>query len=343
MKLIIYLIIFIASFKIHAGVVCANANYDIDKENLSHILNKSQEFIKDKPNARSNLKTQGLLYGEGIREQSIEARSDFQKAEFLAFSWRITKDPIYLNKTKQILLAWAKIYKPSFNPIDETKFSDLFKAYILIKDDLNLDDQNKIKTWISSFSQGYLIELINNSNKENPQFTNWQSHRIKLALFSAISIDDKNAINMILNFYREQVYKNISNSGEVYDFTTRDSIGYSVYSLTPLIETLLLINDNYPSWIKKNEDVKNRILLGVSWLKPYILKNKIHKEFNNSKIQFDHIRYDKIINNNTNNWNPKNSANLIWMSTYFDNNNLSLAKQLYKKEPSLIKLCYGNQ
>ena len=341
MKLCHIVSIFFISFQVGAGVICPDLNVSNDQENIDHVLKKAKEFTDDRPNAYPKLKTQGLLSGEGIREQSINARQDFEKAEFLAFSWKLTKNPIYLNKARDILIAWSSIYLPSYNPIDETKFSNLFKSYILIKDDLNQDDRIKIDNWINIFAKGYLKDLIVNSKKKDPQFTNWQSHRIKIAFYSAVSVDNKKFINQVLYFFKQQVYRNISDTGMVYDFTTRDSIGYSVYSLTPLFETLLLINNVEPAWIKNNEDVKNRLMKGITWLKPYIMKEKFHKEFNNSFIKFDHVRYDKIIKNGDNIWNPKNSSNLIWMSTYFNKNNVILANVVSNKEPSLLELCYG--
>lgn len=326
------------------GSWCPNLTININSTLKKYIINKSNDFLLEAPNPLPNLKTEGLLPGQGIMELSIKARRDFEKVEYLAFAWEITKNQLYLKKAKEFIFKWAETYTPSFNPIDETKFSRLFEGYGIIRDNLRGDETIPIDRWISSFSIGYLEQLKINQKKYNPQHSNWQSHRIKIAFTAAIAVRDFKSAEKITTFLNEQIIKNIREDGSTEDYHTRDSIKYTIYSLKPLLETSLLANNfRVKKHLHHKESKTSHLLKGVDWLLPYVNGKKTHIEFKNTSVNFDKIR----VNNNIEGfsispWKPSEAKEILWLSSYLDKKYLPTAKAISSNPSATTIACQGD-
>ncbi len=114
------------------------------------------------------------LPGKGIREISLKAKEDQPIVLNLALAWRLTGDRAYLDQAGRYLEAWADIYEPSFNPIDETGFDTLLMAYDLTEADLPAATRAKVDKLWRGMASGYLDAMDAKPKNFN---TNWQSHR----------------------------------------------------------------------------------------------------------------------------------------------------------------------
>jgi hypothetical protein len=339
--MVVVFVSLLSNFSNASDMFC-NGKVTISERAESSIVRIANNSLLANPMPLSILKTEGLLPGEGIRDESLASRRDFDKILLLAFAWRSTQKEVYLLKIKEFLLDWSLNYKPSLNPIDETQFSKVFQAYGVVRSDLDSQSRDSIDKWVRIFANGYLNELIQNHNKKNSQYSNWQSHRIKLAISSAAALNNPEMVNSILPFFKEQVERNIRNDGSTEDFHIRDSISYSVYSLTPLVESAILIKKNNNKWLNENEEVLARLLNGVDWLKPYVTGAKIHQEYINSKVRFDRIRAEKEIDGHKKEkWKPLVARDLFWLVSYLKSDNVNYAKILNVNPSAILEACYG--
>ncbi|MET5020788.1 alginate lyase, partial [Burkholderia pseudomallei] len=77
-------------------------------------------------------------------------------------------------------------YRPSFNPIDETRFESLILAYDMTASALPVKTRNAAAAFIAALGTGYVQQI--DAQKRPLQGTwrnNWQSHRIKLIALAA--------------------------------------------------------------------------------------------------------------------------------------------------------------
>ncbi len=251
------------------------------------VIAKAKAALDRPPGAIPKLHTEGTLPGKGIREISLKAKEDQPIVLNLALAWRLTGDRAYLDQAGRYLEAWADIYQPSFNPIDETGFDGLLMAYDLTEADLPAATRAKVDKLWRGMAAGYLDAM--DAKPKNFE-TNWQSHRVKLAAMAAFQTGDAKLIERARAAFRAQITANLRADGTVFDFHERDAIHYVTYDLDPLMMAALSAKAHGEDWFTWKSAVGANLPGALDWLAPYARGEKVHVEFANSKIQFDRDR-----------------------------------------------------
>ena len=239
------------------------------------------------PGAIPQLHTEGTLPGKGIREISLKAKEDQPVVLNLALAWRLTGDRAYLDQAGRYLEAWADIYQPSFNPIDETGFDTLLMAYDLTEADLPAATRAKVDGFWRKMAVGYLDAM--DAKPKNFE-TNWQSHRVKLATMAAFQTGDAKVIDRARAAFQAQITANLRADGTVFDFHERDALHYVTYDLDPLMMAAISAKAHGEDWLTWKSAQGVSLAGALDWLAPYAKGEKVHVEFANSKIQFDRDR-----------------------------------------------------
>jgi hypothetical protein len=251
------------------------------------VVAKAKAALARPPGAIPKLHTEGTLPGKGIREISLKAKEDQPIVLNLALAWRLTGDRAYLDQAGRYLEAWADIYQPSFNPIDETGFDTLLMAYDLTEADLPAATRAKVDALWRTMAAGYLDAMDAKPRNFN---TNWQSHRVKLATMAAFQTGDAALIARARAAFRAQVTANLQADGTVFDFHERDAIHYVTYDLDPLMMAALSAQAHGEDWFSWKSPVGASLPGALDWLAPFAKGEKTHIEFANSRIQFDRDR-----------------------------------------------------
>ena len=251
------------------------------------VVAKAREALTRLPGAIPKLHTEGTLPGKGIREISLKAKEDQPIVLNLALAWRLTGERAYLDQAGRYLEAWADIYEPSFNPIDETGFDTLLMAYDLTEADLPAATRAKVGRMWRGMAVGYLDAM--DGRPKNSE-TNWQSHRVKLATMAAFQTGDAQLIGRARAAFRAQITANLRADGTVFDFHERDAIHYVTYDLDPLMMAALSARAHGEDWFAWKSPVGASLPGALDWLAPYAKGEKVHIEFANSKVQFDRDR-----------------------------------------------------
>ena len=251
------------------------------------ILRRAKGGLERTPAPLPVVHTEGTLPGKGIREISTKAREDLPTMFNLALAYRMTGDKRYLAATERFLEAWVDVYKISLNPIDETHFEQVMMACDLTCPDLSPTVRTKVEAFSRAMALGYLDAMAHPRDKA---FTNWQSHRVKLATMAAFQAGDATLIKRARDAYDRQVAENINPDGTVFDFHERDALHYVTYDLDPLMMAALTAQAHGQDWFHRKSAKGSSLPLALDWLAPYARGDKVHQEFVNSKIQFDRDR-----------------------------------------------------
>src|SRR5262245_34040518 len=103
----------------HEAAALANAPATPERAAL---LRSAERALARAPRAMARIHVEGTLPGQGIHDESREALRDMPAARDLALAARLTGQERYAEAAARLIGAWAAIYRPSFNPIDETGF-----------------------------------------------------------------------------------------------------------------------------------------------------------------------------------------------------------------------------
>ncbi|WGM30562.1 alginate lyase family protein [Brevundimonas sp. NIBR11] len=259
--------------------------------------------------------TEGTLPGQGVRDESLIARRDLPAMLDLALAYRITGEPRYLAAADRFLRAWARTYLVSLNPIDETNFDAMILAYDLTEADLTPETQASVNAFLRDLAEGYLDAM---DGAPRHFYTNWQSHRIKIASLAAFQLGDPRLIERTFEDYQKHVAGNILADGTVFDFHERDAIHYVLYNVDPMMMAGLAAQEHGLDWFDWKNASGTAVPSVIDWLMPFVQGIKTHEEFVHSRIAFDAQRLAAGQTEYAGPWRPERAVNTLALATLLD-------------------------
>jgi hypothetical protein len=289
----------------------------------------AENALNETPNPIEKITSQGLLAGNPAKTASLKAVDDAPKIYALALYYRLYNDKQYLNKATEYLTAWAKINKPTGDPIDGTKLEDLIAGYDLVRDKVNVQTKAEIDAWLEKFAN----EQINSESLKSGKLTainNWNSHRLKVITLIVYTLHSKKYEQYVFDEIEKQIAQNLFADGSGFDFKQRDALHYHVYTLEPLLKAIIVINratgKNYYAFQSKSQ---SSIQQSVHFLVPFVTGEKTHVEFLNSTVKFDR---DRAANHEKGyepaNFIPGSGIVVLSLASYFDPAYLEIIKKV---------------
>lgn len=273
------------------------------------------------PQPMARVHIEGTLPGQGIYDQSAEALRDLDAMRDLAIAARVTGNEAYDAAAARFMAAWAETYRPSFNPIDETRFESLMLAWDLLSPASRAGLPPSVDALLRSFAEGYPRQFVRGATAVN----NWHSHRVKLAVLAAFALGEPQALLAARAMFDDQLRGNIDRQGEVYDFAQRDALHYVVYSLEPLMMAVLAARRHGQDWFGAEG---GRLGLALAWLRPYAEGRQVHEEFRRSRVDFDRIRREAGLPGFGGPFQPTVARRLYGMAARVDPAHAALAQAL---------------
>lgn len=313
----------------------------VQQEARKSVLAFASRHLDSRPAPLSHLHTEGTLPHQGIRDQSVAAEKDWQVMRQAALAWRISGEARYLQQVDDYLTAWAAVYQPDFNPIDETNLDALIQAYTLTADALPPPTRSAAQKLLRTLGEGY-VERIQEAHRPLPSsaINNWQSHRVKLITLVAVALEDRGMLATAHELFRRQVNDNIRPDGSVLDFTERDALHYVVYDLQPLVQAAIAAQSyGVGDWLHERAAHGASVADALAWLQPYAKGQRTHQEFAHTQVKFDTDRLKAGESGYSGPWDPKSSSTLFWLAAEVDDGYLPVAKQLAPQPPDWIAAC----
>ena len=290
------------------------------------VVARARAALSRAPAPLPRIHTEGTLPGHGIRDESIAAKRDHPVALDFALAWRLTGERAFLTQAERYLTAWADVYQPSFNPIDETGFDALLLAYDLTETSLPAATTAKLDRFWKGMAEGYLDAM---DGRPKNAHTNWQSHRIKLATLSAFQTGDARLIARARDAYRRHIAANLHPDGSTFDFEERDALHYVTYNLDPLMMAVLAARAHRQDWFNWKAPSGASLPRSLDWLASYARGDRTHIEFQNSRIAFDRERAAAgQANFAPHAWDPANALNTYALASRLDRRFIGLRDQL---------------
>lgn len=151
------------------------------------------------------------------------------------------------------------------------------------------------------FEPTYLINPLTGKNyADDVQYNNFHSIRIYMVAYIAQMINDMFLLDWSHDYILKQIHENINDDGSTFDYEHRDSLGYHVYNMKPLVKTILILNstqkykafDYYNYYTKKSNTIKK----AIHFLTPYVSGEKTHRMLVKSHLASDKNskNYDKV-------------------------------------------------
>jgi hypothetical protein len=237
----------------------------------------------------------GTLNGHPGHVRSDQAKQPFGAIFALAVASRTAAEPLRsesMRTAAAALLAWARVYPPSGNPIDEFFFAPLLQAADLIAPDLDATDRRTLLDWVGEFAIAGDRFYAPKTYQNKVRFNNWMARRLLICAVAS-TVGGLSPLRAALpDQLTEFVTRNYLAGpdgrldGRTHDFLQRDALHYHVAAVQPLVETLLYAPDLVST------AVRAAVLSGINFVRPYFLRELEHVEFAATTNSFDLARRD---------------------------------------------------
>lgn len=258
----------------------------LQKSIQSKMIREANKLLGVEPNPIAKISTEGKLDSDPLKIRSVESLLDSKKFYYLAYAYSITNNSNYFDNARKLLVAWADVYKASGNSIDETQLLPFMEGYFWIKDDLINADREHINQWLSSIAYRQMQVRFDDER----DYSNWNSHRINIIGQVGYATNDKKLIDYAIVEFKKQIKNNLNPDGSSYDSVTRDSLSYHCYNLLPLLslaKASTLYGNSSENLYEYVSPTNSSLKKSIEYLYPYVDGSKSHREFVNSKSDWD--------------------------------------------------------
>jgi hypothetical protein len=237
----------------------------------------------------------GTLNGHPGHVRSDEAKRPFGAIFALAVASRTAAEPlrsISLRTAAAALLAWAGIYRPTGNPIDEWFFIPLLQAADLIAPGLDPAGRRAVLDWAAEFAFAGDAFFAAKRDRNPARANNWMARRLLIRTVAATVAGLTSLRAQLPGQLSEFTTRNYivgpsgRPDGRTYDFRQRNALHYHIAAVQPLVEITLYAPDLIAA------PVRAAVLSGLDFLRPYFLRQATHTEFAATTVSIDLARRD---------------------------------------------------
>lgn len=234
-----------------------------------------------------------------------------------------------LNNTDKVISeteSFIKTWKPLGHPIIEYHIITILFDQV-IKRNINKYDNNNI-CLLNNFLHSFATQLLNTYNNPslliNPtdgkqyakdiQYNNFQSIRIYIITYIGNYLKNDLYINWGHTSLLSQIPLNLYKDGSSYDFKHRSSMGYHVYNMKPLLQSIEILQNYYKDYDYYNIEINgSSIKKSVNFIIPYL-----NGEKRNFMLLESQLLSDKKSSNYGKEWDPKDAKQILKIASQFD-------------------------
>lgn len=297
--------------------------YDTDN-NARSLLDKTiataDQNLKSIPKPIARISIAGVAGSDARFKQSAESLRDAKVMQAFSVGYILRATQSYLDAYNRYILAWAKIYKPSGHPINETHLQEMFESYRVMRPQLPSETVALVDTWLIQ------IANVQKTTKLDPalEINNWKSHRIALIGVIGYITENTELVNYAIDEYKKHIEYMLLPDGRTKDFIERDSIGYHCYTLEPLMNLSRISDLNGYDLIGLTTSKGASLNKSMAFLKPYALGQKTHSEFTRSTSAYDKGTPSKIGKQ----FDRKRAIETYELYYYFDKDSISVIQNI---------------
>ena len=280
------------------------------------VKNLADKSLGETPNPIRRIVSEGRLHTDPEKKKSLAARRDLFKIEALGLAYALLGKMSYGKKARDYVLAWARAYEPDGNPINETEFPRLMKAYDLTRALFSASDRSQVEPWFLRMAERQRAGIKPSSTTSK---NNHHSHRLKIIGHVAFLLPDSTLIGWVVDDAKRHLEVNLNPDGSTFDFQQRDALHYHVYDLLPLVELATAADKNKIDLYGYTTRQQATLEKSIAFLIPYVTGEKEHREFVRSTVKFDAERSgseDPSIRVGET-WDPRKAKPLFDVAGYF--------------------------
>ncbi len=279
------------------------------------ILNLAADAIKHQPRPLEEMHFEGLLETDPKRIHTVKSFADINHTATLLYAGYVTDNKKYGEKVRDIVVEWAKNYKPDGNTINENKFIVFFWGYHIYKKRFSHEQQQLVEGWIKDIA-------LKQMNRERTPNNNWEAKRLKIIGIAGVILQNKQYIEYSIDGFKKYISTNYFPDGTSNDLHTRDALHYHISGIKPCLSAFINLSefDERFALFDWESESGSSIRASVEFVVPYAKGEKQRKEWTNSKVELDKRRAEAGIEEYRSGrlFDPKDAWELFEWACYYN-------------------------
>lgn len=254
---------------------------------LNDLVEEAKEALLLPPNPVDTLFYEGLVSNHPKRLQTGVHLQDMARLHTLTWAFLFTRKPSYGEKAIEIVSAWAGVYRPTGNDVNENKLDICFYAYEVFKDGLPSNPKEKIAAWLKEIARKQKEQWDPASGSSNRHIK-----RIKLIAMGGTVLEDDSLIAFAQSRIGPLLEKGFYADGTTRDLERRDALHYHMESIFPFLELAIIMRNTGIDLYTYQPGQGGSVQKSLAYVFPYVKGEKEHKEWVHTKIEFDKKRWE---------------------------------------------------
>jgi hypothetical protein len=253
----------------------------------ARLQQSADEALSARPDPVAVILTEGKLSSDPAKIRTWKSLGDMPRLTALGYAYAVTAKPVYADKVRQFVLAWAAVNHSAGDPIDDTNYEPLLIAYDLTRHTFSPADRDTADNYLRGIAAA---EIRTGNSPRHTSVNNWNSHRLKIVGLIAFLLHDPALIDQAVSGYKKQIGQNLLPDGTSIDFHERDAMHYQVYDLEPLLVLAIAARNNGIDLYDYQAPSGSSLPKSVAFVVPFAMGEKQHPEFVHSTVDFDRQR-----------------------------------------------------
>lgn len=272
-------------------------------------------LLDKKPQPVEVIHYEGLVNTDPRRIACVKKLSDMADVAHLLNYWLITGDDKAASTLQTYILAWSSTYKVTGNDVNENKFFPLLCAYLVLRDQMDPEQQKQVDAWVRKMGQAHLQAV-----QKSDHFTNRYGKSLRILGQAGLILHEEKWIEEARQGVKRFVSESLYADGTSQDLKRRDTLTYHGSSLKEPIDLAIMLAEHGRDLYAWENEEGGSIKKSVDYVVPYALGEKTRKEWTNSQVELDKKRAEAGLEKYQPGkaYEPKQALELMEKASYFD-------------------------
>jgi Alginate lyase len=251
---------------------------------LKRVLELAQTAVTADLSPVDALHFEHTLPTDPAYQASRRAVDSLQQLRYLAVCARVADAALAAKcagVAKPAIVAWAKRYKPSGNPINENRLIPLIEAIDLVAPLLSADDRHVAEHLVRELATSGDAFFHPLKPSDGRLANNWTSWRLAIRAIAATTIGDDKLARETAGYFLQHAAHNIKPDGSTIDFVERDALLYHLYDIEAYVTAAAFA----PATLSPS--TRDALRHAIELVHPYFDGSKQHVEFVHTTVVFD--------------------------------------------------------
>jgi hypothetical protein len=250
-------------------------------ERLRHIAH-----MRPAPMPLKHIVYEGRVSNDPQRIGTVEHLLDMDRLAAFVWLMRIEPDSAdHRNGARDLLLAWARVYQPTGNDVNENKLAACFVAFDELRDHLSQAERAEVSRW--------LVDIARRNLANAPGLGgNRLAKANKILALAGRVCDDAELRDRAASLFGDWLEQVLHADGRSTDLDRRDAMHYHASALRDALEVASILHADNRDLFRLEGPKGQSLEKSLRYMLPYVRGEKIHPEWVNTTIALDRRRWE---------------------------------------------------